>query len=169
VTRRTVISVVKELSFPLGSCISFPPQSTIRVPTLAMDPAYLHSVVFSAQFFFDMTAQRSKAEAASRILPHFTKTVSIVRQRVEQNDVKGPTAFLTLAAVMALANHANWAGDTKAARTHVEGLHAIADLMGGLHIFSGNPRLQTELVRYNWSLFLHLAFRCALFLITRHS
>ena len=56
-------------------------------------------------------------------------------------------SLTTLAAVMGIAGHALVTGDAKAAKQHIEGLHKIVGLRGGVTSFTANPKLLIEILR----------------------
>jgi hypothetical protein len=122
------------------------------IAPLAVDPAYLHAMIFTAQFYFDALVSEKSASIIRRSLPHFLKTLKLLRERMADDDDEAKLSDSTVAAIMALVGHAHLTGDINSARHHMEGLYKIVVLRGGVTTFKRNAKLLVEILRYKLSI-----------------
>ena len=80
-------------------------------------------------------------------MPHFVKTLKLLRERMADEDSQEKLSDATAAAIMALVGHAHLTGDLKSARYHMEGLYKIVRLRGGVNTFKQNAKLLVEILR----------------------
>ncbi len=118
------------------------------IAPLAMDPAYLHALVFGSQYYFDTIRSQNFSLVSPRALPHFLKTLRLLRERIAHGNDQERLSNTTAAAIMSLAGHAYMMGDIGSARHHIEGLCRIVSLRGGLIAFGENVKLLIEILRY---------------------
>ncbi|KAF4632202.1 hypothetical protein G7Y89_g5924 [Cudoniella acicularis] len=146
-------SIAKQILFSLETCILFERRAQDWIAPLALDPAYLHSSIFTSQYYFDaiLPGKSSSSPLNQRILPHYLKTLELLRERfASDDDDQARLSNTTVAAVMSLAGHAYFTGDSKSARHHMEGLRKIINLRGGVTTFRNighNAKLLVEMLR----------------------
>jgi len=140
-----VSSIAKQVLFPLESCIFFDRRAEVWIAPLALDPAYLHTMIFTADFYFDNLQHSSLPK--QNLLPHYVKALKILRERFASDDERVKVSNSTMAAVMALAGHAHLTGNHAAARNHLEGLRKIVSLRGGERSFGDSAKLLVEILR----------------------
>ena len=121
------------------------------IAPLAVDPAYLHAMIFTSQFYFDALRTGKSVSISRRAMPHFLKTLKLLRERMA-DDNQAKLSDSTAAAIMGLVGHAQLTGDFKTARHHMEGLYKIVILRGGVTTFRTNAKLLVEILRYDSTL-----------------
>lgn len=84
---------------------------------------------------------------SQRTLPHFLKTLRLLRERLLHEDDQALTTP-TVSAILALAAHAHFVGDSESAKHHLGGLRKIVNLRGGVATFGDNAKLLVEILRY---------------------
>ncbi len=105
-------------------------------------------MILTSQHFFDAILPHKALHSSQRALPHYLKTVSLLRQRLADHGNQASLSDRTAATVMSLAGHAYWKGDSKSAKHHMEGLCRIVRLRGGVHTSKSNPKLPIEMITY---------------------
>ncbi|KAK3389938.1 hypothetical protein B0H63DRAFT_105702 [Podospora didyma] len=150
-------SIAKQVLFPLESCILFERRAEAWIAPLTIDPAFLHTMIFTSQYYFDaVLPQRPSSEMSQRSLPHYTKTLKLLHERFsETGDEQARLSFTTVAAVMGLTGYAHLMGDTRSARHHLKGLHKIVTLRGGISTLRGSAKLLVEILRCDIGMALH--------------
>ncbi|TDZ25561.1 hypothetical protein Cob_v001816 [Colletotrichum orbiculare MAFF 240422] len=137
----TYFSYLKDAMYPVGRYSRFDATSTFWFHWTQLDLAYLHSILYTASFFFDsVTGQKSK-----RTQLHLYRTIHELNKRLAD-----PTTALTdstTTVVMAMALIAECFGDVESAHMHVVGLKRIVGLRGGIESFADKPQLQAKLYR----------------------
>jgi hypothetical protein len=133
--------------FPLERCMFFDRRSENWIAPLAVDPAYLHAMIFTAQFYFDALKSQAPTFVSRRSMPHFVKTLKLLRERMADENDPERLSDSTVAAIMGLVGHAHLTGDLKSARNHLEGLYKIVRLRGGVTTFKQNAKLLVEILR----------------------
>ncbi len=118
------------------------------IAPLAVDPAYLHAMIFT-QFYFDALLTGKSFSISRRAMPHFLKTLKLLRERMADDDDQAKLSDSTAAAIMGLVGHAQLTGDFKTARHHMEGLYKVVILRGGVTTFKTNAKLLVEILRYD--------------------
>jgi hypothetical protein len=141
--------------YPLETCILFERRAEHWITPLTIDPAYLHAMIFTSQFYFDSIVPRKFSSITQRTLPHYLKTLKLLRERFAQADDEARLSNTTVWAVMGLAGHAHMTGDFKSARNHMEGLCKIVSLRGGVASFKDIPKLLVEILKYATTLVTH--------------
>jgi hypothetical protein len=133
--------------FPLEICIFFERRAENWIAALAVDPAYLHAKIFTSMYYFDVVLFRRSSLAIQRTLRHHLKTLKLLRERFLYGDDDVRLSNNTVSAVLSLAGHAFWTGDSKSAMHHLEGLCKIVILRGGVTAFRDNAKLLVEIFR----------------------
>lgn len=148
--RTQVSSIAKQVLFPLESCIFFERRAQDWIAPLVVDPAYLHGMIFTSQYYFDTIASPNSSCASERTLVHFVETLRLLRERLENNASQERISNTTAAAVMGLAGHAYLTGNSRSSKQHMDGLRRIISLRGGVESFrnSASPKLLLEMIRY---------------------
>ena len=146
-------------SLPLETCIFFGRRAEAWIAPLASDPAYLHVMFFTSQYYFDTILPRNFSIVNQRSLPHFLEAVKLLRERLAHDDDEARLSYTTAAAVMGLTGHALWTGNCESARHHMEDLSRIVSLRGGVASFKENPKLLIEILRCDMGIALHSGTR----------
>lgn len=144
---KLVSSIAKQVLFPLESCIFFDRRAEMWIAPLTFDSAFLHAMIFSAQFYFDVVSTGISSSLSQRALPHFAKTISLLHERMTHDDDEQRLSNSTVVAIMVLVMHAHVSGDIKSARHHMQGLCKIIALRGGVASFAGSAKLLMEIFR----------------------
>jgi hypothetical protein len=137
--------------FSLEPCILFTGRAEDWIAPLVVDAAYFYSRVFISQYFFDfiLPLKPSRSRLHPRTVPHYLKTLELLRERFADDSNQERLSNTTVAVVMSLAGHAYMTGDLRSARHHMGGLYRIINLRGGVTEFRENPKLLLEIFRYN--------------------
>lgn len=145
-----VTSLPKAALFPLESCIdSAEPTRASWVETLCNDAAYLNATIFSVQVYFDLIAGHD-LEPVSPLTPTYTsfsKTLRLLRERLEDHDEQIKLSDNTVMVVLILACHAHRLGQYSIARNHMLGLRKLVDMRGGIALFKTKTKLMIEIFR----------------------
>lgn len=146
-----VSSIAKQILFPLETCMFFNRRAEAWIAPLAFDPAYLHAMIFTSQYYFDALKIGTTSEASSiskTSVPHYLKTLKLLRERMAIGDDEIRLSDTTSATIMALVGYARLTGDDQSARNHLEGLFKIVNLRGGVSSFKNSAKLLVEILRY---------------------
>lgn len=141
-----VSSIAKQALYPLHSCILFEKKEETWIEPLAFDPAYLNAMIFTTLDYFETLRHCDQSTVSQRTLPHFLRTIQLLRRRLLQESDKALTTP-TIATILALAAHAHFVGDFKSAEYHLGGLRKIVNLKGGVTTFNDNAKLLVEILR----------------------
>lgn len=139
-------SIAKQALYPLHSCILFEKKEETWIEPLAFDPAYLNAMIFTTLDYFETLRHCDQSTVSQRTLPHFLRTIQLLRRRLLQESDKALTTP-TIATILALAAHAHFVGDFKSAEYHLGGLRKIVNLKGGVTTFNDNAKLLVEILR----------------------
>ena len=144
-------SIAKQVLFPLEPCIFFERRAEEWIGPLTTDPAYLHCLIFTAQYFFDAMASGRRGNDVpvnDRTMSHFVKGLGMLKDRMvdDNNDMRLSNS--TAAAIMGLSAHAMVTDDLGFAKIHVDGLAKIVQMRGGFSTFyNGSEKLLVEILR----------------------
>jgi hypothetical protein len=138
--------IAKELLFPLEPCVFFERKAETWIVPLTLDPAFLHTMIFVSQYYFDALATGRTSAFTKKTLHHFLRSLKLLRERISSEN-QTSLSDTTTAAVMALTGHALVTGDLKSAANHIEGLHKIVSLRGGVATFQSQAKLLIEILR----------------------
>lgn len=138
-----VTSTSKQMFFPLVQCFDFKVIERSMFDPLTYDTGYLNAVIFGAQAYMDMFWGRSRKGSLRQML----KTIQLLRTRLSISDGNTPISDPTILIVLTLAHIAHLSGEYITAEQHLQGLHKIITLRGGIAAFQNNPKLLTELLR----------------------
>ncbi|KAH8777930.1 hypothetical protein F5882DRAFT_502748 [Hyaloscypha sp. PMI_1271] len=131
-------SIAKQMLFPLERCMFFDRRAENWIAPLAVDPAYLHAMIFTAQFYFDALQSGGSAYISRRSMPHFLTTLKLLRERIANDDDQAKLSDSTVAAIMGLI-----------------GLYKIVCLREGVISFRKNAKLLVEILRCDIGIALH--------------
>jgi len=145
-----VSSIAKQILFTLEPCMFFERRAETWIAPLTMDAAYLHVMIFTSRLY--LHGYRNSSLVDPLTLPHYVKALKILRERFASNNDQASLSFTTAATVMALTGYAHITGDARSARNHLEGLHRIVSLRGGVGTFKESAKLLVEILRYCLSL-----------------
>ena len=142
----SVSSIAKQALYPLSSCILFEKKEETWREPLAFDSAYLNAMIFTTLGYFETLRHCNRSTASQRTLPHFLRTIQLLRRRLLLEGDKALTTP-TISTILALAAHAHFVGDSESAGYHLGGLHKIVSLRGGVAAFIDNAKLLVEILR----------------------
>ncbi|KAJ9614032.1 hypothetical protein H2200_002168 [Cladophialophora chaetospira] len=144
-------SIAKKLLFPLKLCINFETHDKAWFQPLFFDALYLHTLAFSTNAYFRLLGRSSHGPGREPEL-HFVKTLGLLRERLVLDDDR-TISEVTIVVVLSLSIHALLANDLSSARTHLQGLHRLICLRGGLGSIS-RAKLLVEMFRCDINLAL---------------
>ncbi|KAF6233984.1 hypothetical protein HO173_007814 [Letharia columbiana] len=151
-------SIAKQTLFPLDSCILFEKREEAWMEPLTFDPAFLNAMIFTTLDYFDSMRHRNRYTMSQQTLPHYLRTLRLLRERLlHENDQALTTP--TVSAILALAAHAHFVGDSESAKHHLGGLRKIVSLRGGVATFSDNAKLLVEILRCDIGISFHSGSR----------
>ncbi|KAI1771129.1 hypothetical protein F4818DRAFT_213531 [Hypoxylon cercidicola] len=156
-------SIAKQILFPLEPCVLFERKAETWIEPLKFDPVFLHTMIFTSQSYFDVIVAGRTSAITKVALHHFLKALQLLRERIARDDDHVTLSDTTLAAVMAFTGHALLTGDYRLAMNHVQGLHKIVGLRGGVVTFQSNPKLLIEILRCDIGIVLHRGSRPVFF------
>ncbi|KAF2095836.1 hypothetical protein NA57DRAFT_67545 [Rhizodiscina lignyota] len=155
--------IAKKILFPLEPCVFFERKAETWIAPLTFDPAFLHTMLFTSQYYFDAIAAGKTSALTKVTLHHFLKALKLLRERMSRDDDQAALSDTTAAAIMALSGHALMTGDFDSAMNHIEGLHKIVGLRGGVATFRSNAKLLIEILRCDIGMVLHRGSRPVFF------
>ncbi|OIW23440.1 hypothetical protein CONLIGDRAFT_637397 [Coniochaeta ligniaria NRRL 30616] len=120
-------------------------------------------MVFTSQYYFDAIQPGTLWPTSQRALPHFVKTLKLLRERLARDDDQARLSDTTAAAVMGIAGHALLTRDVKSAKHHIEGLCKIVGLRGGVATFRDSSKLLLEILRCDMGMALQTGSRPVFF------
>jgi hypothetical protein len=132
---------MKTAMYPVEACVQ-PSDHGQWVEYLAYDQSYVHSVLFATQAFFDYV---QTGRFGDKTLRHLNKTLSTLRQRLLHDELA--TSDSTISIVLTLAMMADILDDAEATKNHIQGLHKLVTLRGGILGLSDNNELQSKVLR----------------------
>lgn len=151
----TVTPIAKEVMFSLEPHVLFYDSARSRTPyqwgqMLGTDVAYLNTVVYAINTFFDvMAGKNSKTFAPSRqVYKHLSKALQLLRERLSDEDNPSRLSDSTVMIITTLAAHSSRLGQYKTAYGHLQGIRKIVEMRGGMAAFRENPKLILEILRY---------------------
>ena len=144
-TAQIVASTAKKLMFPLEMCILFDKQDKSWFQPLFFDALYLNVMVFTTQVYFNFLLNRCNHNHVRKPDVHFVKSVRLLRERLLAED-ETAISDTTVVVVVCMAAHATMMGDYTSARNHLQGLHKIIGLRGGIASVA-RPKLLIEAFR----------------------
>ncbi|KAF2668082.1 hypothetical protein BT63DRAFT_457382 [Microthyrium microscopicum] len=151
-------SIAKQLLFPLESCVFFENKAKSWIAPLTFDAVFMHTMIFMSRSYFDFHISGRSTAISKGILHHFTRALRLLRERLSGSDDQAMLSDSNMAAIMALSSHALLIGDVKSAKNHLEGLHKIVCIRGGLSSFLLNPKLLIDIMRCDIGMVLHHGF-----------
>jgi hypothetical protein len=132
----------------LEPCVLFERKAETWIAPLTLDAAFLHTMIFTSQFYFDVIAAGRLSIVTKGTLRHLLKALKLLRERISRDD-QAALSDSTAAAVVALTSHALLTDDFKSATNHVKGLHKIVCMRGGVATFQSHAKkLLIEILRY---------------------
>lgn len=140
----TVINVTKKAMFPIERCVDMGRVKQHWLEDLSRDPAYVHTVLYVAQAYFAFV--KSQTSLSPMAIMHMNKTMIILRNKLaEANPVLTDSTIYT---VLALASVSEALDDLDTAKQHLNGLHQLIRLRGGISALAQKPSLQIKCCRY---------------------
>lgn len=144
-------AIAKQVLFPLEPCIFFENRAEEWIGPLSTDPAYLHCLIFTSQYFFDAKLAKSRGSDVPinrDTMSHFVKGIRMLSDRMSSNRDSMQLSNATAAAVMGLSSYALVTCDLVFAERHMLGLQKIVTLRGGFKtFFGGSEKLLVEILR----------------------
>lgn len=138
-----VFTILKQSVYPIEFCLEFDPTASVWYQYLLSDAACHHSILWTTQAYFDWIQGNTLSATA---LFHEAKTLQLLQCRINDPDAAlrdtTITVVVTLVMVSALVGHAS------VVKKHMQGLHQIITLRGGMRELQKNAQLQIKVCRY---------------------
>ncbi|KIX03867.1 uncharacterized protein Z518_07420 [Rhinocladiella mackenziei CBS 650.93] len=134
---------LQQAMFPVGFGLAFGYTEPSWFEPIWNDAACLHFTVFIAKAYLDFVHRQKEISATA--LAHLVKALTILQQRLASSDDELSTSDSTILVVVDLTMAATVRGDLDTALKHLQGLHKMVILRGGLSAFTGNRQLQTKI------------------------
>ncbi|KAF2874687.1 hypothetical protein BDV95DRAFT_591487 [Massariosphaeria phaeospora] len=144
-TRKTIhqfFSVVGEAIYPHEYCNPFDRDKSRWLRYMSTDTAYFHVTLCLMSATSDFYLEQSSRSASA--LVHLSHTLRLINERLSG---EGALSDMTLVLVTGLVVYSQLRGDTQTWRTHMQGLHDLIRLRGGLGNFSSDSALLQKICR----------------------
>ncbi|OTA82011.1 hypothetical protein M434DRAFT_17168 [Hypoxylon sp. CO27-5] len=141
-----VSSVAMKIIFPLITAIDYPRDNKGWIPLFGRDAAALHITAFAIQCFVDKVLRRQKNIINPPAIQHLQRGLKLLRERLLAEDDEIKISDSTIGLVLKLASTANFDGDHRTSKQHMEGLRKMVDLRGGLDVLR-DKTLLVEMLR----------------------
>ncbi|KAH7141032.1 hypothetical protein EDB81DRAFT_69629 [Dactylonectria macrodidyma] len=109
------------------------------------DAACLHFTLFTTRVYIDSI--RGKTQISKTALSHLVTSLAILRKRLACDDAAQVISDSTILVVVGLTIAATALGDLETAVQHLQGLHKMVMLRGGISSLRWNKTLQTKIFR----------------------
>jgi hypothetical protein len=130
---------------PLDRCVDLDCIESASFGWLFYDTAFLHSVLCASYAMNDFMAPRWDGNPGCKTVFHLRETLSLLRVKMQDEHAHQDDSVLQV--IINLTLLAAVFGDWMAAAAHLEGLHKIVHLRGGLLFLSARPMLHFKLDR----------------------
>lgn len=114
---------------------------------LGLDAVGLHITIFAVDGFVDKILRHQADYHSPLATLHLQKGLRMLRERLSGDNAESKTSDATIGAVLKLASAAHFDGDYKVSKQHMEGIHQMINLRGGLQAFENNGLL-LEILRH---------------------
>lgn len=132
--------------FPLLVAIGFQADTTESLYPMVLDSAALHITAYAVEGFIEKVLRGQEETLNQPAMLHFQKGLKLLRERLLDGDDETKVSDSTISVVLKLASIAHFDRDQQASRTHMDGLHKIVKLRGGLDSIK-DIRLLREMLR----------------------
>ncbi|KAH0427157.1 hypothetical protein CcaCcLH18_09824 [Colletotrichum camelliae] len=142
-------AIIKEAMYPVEWCVRFDASKTPWFHWLLVDPAYLHSVLFTVAMLHDWLLGSKRSKKTNY---HIWKSLNYLNENIASKEMA--VADSTVATIVTMSMVAEMFGDHAASAAHVAGLRQIVKLRGGIENFRHNLQLFAKICRVDigWSL-----------------
>ncbi|KAE9570553.1 hypothetical protein CGMCC3_g13368 [Colletotrichum fructicola] len=142
-------AIIKEAMYPVEWCVRFDASKTPWFHWLLVDPAYLHSVLFTVAMLHDWLLGSKRSKKTNY---HICKSLTYLNENIASKEMA--IADSTVATIVTMSMVAEMFGDHAASAAHVAGLRQIVKLRGGIESFRHNLQLFAKICRVDigWSL-----------------
>jgi len=110
---------------------------------LSLHPAMLPSLLFTAQAYHDIVTDSADGRTAQRYL---AQALRQLQQTLSDGD--GAPSYSTMIVVASLATGSLIAGDFETAKKHLDGLHRILNMRGGIQTLQQGGAVEYKAQRY---------------------
>jgi hypothetical protein len=132
---------LSDAMYPTNFHIIFGGVSSLCVHFLTQNSMFLHTSLFMTEAYADSAQGRPYGASASR---HLAKALPLLQKNLE--DRTAVTAYTTIGTIVMLTMIADLMGDVDVARKHIQGLHRIVTIRGGIDKL-GNGQIQVKCCR----------------------
>ena len=142
--------IAKRVMYPLEKYITFHKKAkvdTAWVELLTSDAAYMHAAVFASQAYIVHSSARPTPVASRQAIIHQSEALRLLRERLSLPSREEGLSDSTILVVLYFALHAHFTDDYVTAKNHMDGLHKIVTMRGGLVAFEHNIKLIIELLK----------------------
>lgn len=137
-----VYAVIKEAMYPIEWCVRFDASKTPWFHWLLVDPAYLHSVLFTVAMLHDWLLGSKRGKKTNY---HICKSLNYLNENIASKEMA--IADSTVATIVTMSMVAEMFGDHAASAAHIAGLRQIVKLRGGIESFRHNLQLFAKICR----------------------
>ena len=113
--------------YPTNFYLIFDVVNSICVHFLTQDSMFLQTSLFMTEAYSDSVQGRPYGARASK---HLAKALPLLQKNLE--DRTTATAYTTIGTIIMLVMIADITGDVEVAQKHIQGLHQIVTLRGGI-------------------------------------
>lgn len=138
-------NITNQAMTPLDRCVDLECLESASFGWLFSDAAFLHSVLCASYAINDFMGPQWDGNPGRKTIFHLRETLSLLRVKMQDEYVYQDDSVLQV--IINLTLLAAVFGDWMAAAAHLEGLHKIVYLRGGLVFLSARPTLHFKLDR----------------------
>lgn len=135
--------------YQLDDCISVDAANMVEswLTPMYSDAAYLNSICFTVQSYFDESLGRTRSLASRQTdHMHYAKSINMLQARLASGNKAEMLSESTLMTVLCMLGHAYMNDDLKTADHHNQGLLKLV-MMKGISSVIHNTRLCVEIIR----------------------
>ncbi|KAJ9137498.1 hypothetical protein NKR23_g9042 [Pleurostoma richardsiae] len=133
---------MKNAMYPIERCVDREEEYQRWFSDLSQDPAYVHTVLYSAQAYFDSFRSQS---LGLRATIHMNKAIVFLRKTLGQPNLVITDSLIFVVLALALISEA--LGEVDAAQKHLHGLCQLIKLRGGIAAIAQKHSLQVKCCR----------------------
>ena len=141
-----VFTVMTEALFPndFRQIYNVADSCRLEFESLCQETASIYTILFISKVYFDLVSGYQERREQGGTVTYLAKSLRLLQNRLE--DPIRATDDSTISIIMSLARAATVAGDSASARVHMQGLHKVLTLRGGIASL-GDLHLQVKCLR----------------------
>jgi hypothetical protein len=138
-------NVTDQTLTPLDRCLDFDCIESASFEWLFSDTAFLHSILCASYAIHDFMSLEFELKPSRKTIYHMRETLLLLQLKMRDECVYEDESLLYV--VINLALLAAVYGDWEAAAAHLNGLHRIVQLRGGVKFLAARPEVHFKLDR----------------------